>query len=223
MPLSAPQASGDIIKPADINGHILVAIPIKFEPHVPNVNTKPGEQSPAIRVNVADFSDLQPDGQPAIYNGGLWFNAMLHGSLKRQIGESVFGMMAVGTASPGKNAPFQLIAVEDAAWVAFVSEWIDSPAGVAFEAAAKKEIASDGGISTPIPPVGSAIPGAPSAPPAPQTTNRPPAAPAAAPPAAPAAPVAAPPQNQMAQFAGLPAEEQAKIAAILAAQSGASS
>lgn len=190
MPLSTPQQSGDILKPADIQNHIMIVAPVEYIPHLQNVNTKPGEVSPAIRINVVDFSSA--DGVPVVYKGAVWFNQMLHGNLKRQIGEFVLGMMTVGQATPGRNAPFSLSEVTDAAWVAHCTNWLDNTAdGAQFIAdsaedanrAANQAQVAQVAASAPPAPIVQGTPSAPPAPPAPR------AAPvASAPPAPPAAP-----------------------------------
>lgn len=237
MPLSAPQQSGDILKPADIQNHILVVIPTEFIPHIQNVNTKPGEQSPAIRVNIADFSVTDDAGQPTIYAGALWFNQMLHSNLKRQVGESILGMMAVGAATPGRNAPFYLAEVTDPAWLAHCSNWLDNtPEGQAFETqgvvdtnrgASAAEVAQVARLDTATPP-----PAPASAPPAPAPIASAPPAPAG-PPALPTAPVLAPstptppaaalPAGLEALIANMPADQQAAARALMAQQQAAAS
>lgn len=240
MPLSTPQQSGDILKPADAMHHMLVVAPTEYLPHVPNVNTKPGELSPAIRVNVADFSALTEAGQPAVYTGALWFNQALHSNLKRQIGEFVLGQLATGQATPGRNAPVLLVEVTDAAWVSHCSNWLDNtPEGEAFQttaiqdtnrAAASAEVAQVA-QSTPPPAVPAAAPVAPAAPATPglpplptaPSLGAPPAGPPIAAPAPSAAPAVAPSAGLEALIAALPPEQQAAARALMGQQGQASS
>jgi hypothetical protein len=138
MALSAPQQNGDQLNQADVENHTLIVAPTEFIAHIPTVHTKPGEQSPAIRVNVVDLSD--PSGAPVKYTGVLWFG-IISGSLKRQIGETILGRMHKGTASPGKNPPWQLADImSEQAWVDYASNWLATEDGQAWEIANIEEI-----------------------------------------------------------------------------------
>jgi hypothetical protein len=218
----------------DCLGHTMIVAPTEFIDHIQTVNTKPGEKSPAIRVNVVDF--VNPD-QPVIYRGVLWFG-VISGNLRRQVGSFVAGRMGQGQANPGKNAPWQLDDItQEADWMAHLNNWLDNTqAGQDFQAEAIAETnraaqaAQVAGATAP-------APAAPVAPPAPAprpTVPTPPAmasapppvsAPAPAVPVAPApalaAPVAAPAPNLAAMLGGLPPEEQAKMLALLQNQANA--
>lgn len=241
MPFDQPAQSGDILKPADITNHILAVAPVEYIPHLPNVNTKPGEQSPAIRCNVADFSVTDEAGNPAVYRGVLWFNQMLHSNLKRQLGQFVLGQMVMGQASPGRNAPFQLAPVTDAAWQAHCGNWLDNtPAGDQFQAdavtdmnqaaatAQVAQVAESAPASPPPPPSAPPAPAAPAVPPLPTAPSLG-VPPTAAPPAP--APTAAPtgvdmtgvPAGLQQLIASLPADQQAAAIAVARGQAGASS
>jgi hypothetical protein len=237
MPFEAPAQSGDILKPADIQNHILAVAPVEYIPHLPNVNTKPGEMSPAIRCNVADFSALDESGQPAVYQGVLWFNQMLHSNLKRQVGQYVLGQMVTGQATPGRNAPFQLMPVTDAAWISHCGNWLDhTPQGEQFQMDAATAIAqaqnaaavAQVGQSAPAsaPPAPPAPPAAPSggfaSPPAPAATPAAPPAPAA--PAAVGGPdLSGVPDALKALISQLPPDQQAAAIAVASQQGQASS
>lgn len=237
MPLTTPQQSGDMLAPADILNHVMIVAPTEFIEHIQTVNTKPNEKSPAIRVNVVDFST--PDGQPVIYRGVLFFNQMLHGNLRRQVGEFVLGMMTLGQATPGRNAPYSLAEVTDQAWLNHAAHWLDqTPEGDAFQAetiaetnrnAAQAQVAAASGAAptgsaqyTP-PPVSStqaagASPGGTGpqfATPAPPAT--PPAPVAAAPAPAYAPPAFTPPAAPAAPAAPAPAPAVSASAGSLAA------
>lgn len=231
MGLTAPQQQGDMLNQADCLNHTMIVAPTEFIDHIQTVNTKPGEKSPAIRVNVADF--LDPDN-PVIYRGVLWFG-VISGSLRRQIGEFLAGRMTQGQASPGRNAPWQLMDITgEADWMAHLSNWLDNtPDGQAFQTEAITEVnryaaaAQTAAATTPTP----AAPAAPA--PAPQAARpaapapRPVSAPAPAPVAAPApaavAPAAAPAPDLASMLGSLPPEEQAKMLALLRNQGQAAS
>jgi hypothetical protein len=137
MPLEAPQPQGDMLNQKDCLGHTMIVAPTEFIDHIQTVNTKPGEKSPAIRVNVVDF--VNPD-QPVIYRGVLWFG-VISGNLRRQVGSFVAGRMGQGQANPGKNAPWQLDDItQEADWMAHLNNWLDNTqAGQDFQAEAIAE------------------------------------------------------------------------------------
>lgn len=245
MPLSAPQSMGDMLSQADCLNHTMIVAPTEYIPHIPTVNTKPGEQSPAIRVDVVDFAS--PDA-PVVYHGVLWFGVMA-GNLRRSIGEFLAGRMSQGTASPGRNAPWQLADVTgEADWMNHMNNWLDNtPEGQAFQADAIKEAnrAAANPQSNEVAAVATSAP-APAPSPAPAASPRPAAAPsptagapswavaspapAAAPSAAPAGPPVASnpdlvgiPAGLAAMIAALPADQQQAAIAVARAQAGASS
>jgi hypothetical protein len=225
---------GDMFSQADCLGHTMIVAPTEYIDHIPTVNTKPGEKSPAIRVNLVDFVD--PDN-PVVYRGVLWFGVMA-GSLRRSISEFLAARMGQGTASPGRNAPWQLIDVTgETDWMNHMNNWLDNtPAGQEFQveaiqevnrAAAAAQVAGvQAGTASPAP---SPAPAPAVAAPTPVSAPRPAApapapvaaAPAAAAPApAPAAP--APGAGDLAsQLSGLPADELQKVMAAIAAQNQA--
>lgn len=236
MPLEAPAQQGDMLNQADCLGHTMIVAPTEFIDHIQTVNTKPGEKSPAIRVNVVDFAS--PD-QPVVYRGVLWFG-VISGNLRRQVGSFLAGRMSQGQASPGRNAPWQLDDVTgEADWMAHMNNWLDNTAeGQAFQVEAIKEAntlaaaaASNPApaapvAATPAPAAAPAAAPAPRpAPPAASPASRPAPAPAPAPVASVVAPAASPAPNPVpagdmaAQLAGLPPEELQKVLALMA-QSG---
>lgn len=232
MPLEAPQQQGDMLNQADCLGHTMIVAPTEFIPHIQTVNTKPGEQSPAIRVNLADFAD--PDN-PTVYRGVLWFG-VISNSLKRQLGTFLAGRMAQGQASPGRNAPWQLDDITgEADWMAFLNNWLDNTQqGLDFQAEAIAEANRVAAAAPPAPPapVAPAVAAPAAAAPAPRPApapapaaappaNRPAPAPAAAPAPAVAAPVAAGAPDLAAMLGGLPPEELQKALALIAQQNQA--
>lgn len=222
MPLEAPQQNGDMLSQADVLNHVMVVAPTEYIPHIQTVNTKPGEQSPAIRVNVADFAD---PNNPVIYRGVLWFG-VISNNLRRQIGSFIGCKMGQGQASPGRKAPWQLESVmEDQGWSDFLNNWLDNTAdGEAFQTEAIQETNRVAALAASQPQAAApvATTPAPAAAPAPPVAappaSRPAPAPAAAPVPSAAAPVAAPAADPMAQLAGLPPEELAKVMALIAQQ-----
>lgn len=236
MPLEAPAPQGDMLSQMDVLNHTLIVAPTQFHDHIQTKNTKPGEKSPCIRVNVVDFGD--PDN-PVIYRGVLWFG-VISSSLRRSLGSFVAGRMTQGTATRGNNPPWQLQDItNEADWMAFLTNWLDNtPEGEAFQleaieeinrvaATTPTEVAVPETVATVAAPAPAAVPApapavaAPAAAPAPR-----PATAAAPPPAAAPAPVAqapmAVPQPDLAnQLAGLPADELQKVLAALAAQNQA--
>lgn len=222
MPLEAPVTTGDMLPQSDVNGHVLIVVPTEHIEHIPTKNTKPGEKSPAIRVNVADFQ-ADPNN-PTVYRDVLWFGVIGNG-LKRQIGKFLASQMTQGTATNGNNPPWQLKSMlDDAGWAQFLGNWLDNtPAGQAFTAEANAAVAmaaSNPTATTEAAPA-AATPVTPAAPPAAPVVNAPPAAHAAPPAPAAAPPVAAPAASPPAPAAVAPAAAAGApdVNAILAAMS----
>ena len=98
MEFDAPSQGGGSLRPADVEGHLLVVEPTEY---VPVVATSFGEKD-AVRVNVHDITDSET------HNDVLLFGTALIGSLKTQVGKRVLGVMTKGTAKPGQAAPWVL-------------------------------------------------------------------------------------------------------------------
>ncbi len=96
---SAPAAPGSTLKPADIEGHLLVVI---AEEYIPEIQTAMGA-SEAIRVSVHDITS----GETA--ENVLWFSKVLVSSLKSMMGRQVLAVMGRGQAKPGQSAPWVLV------------------------------------------------------------------------------------------------------------------
>jgi len=94
----APATGGGSLKPAEVEGHLLVVEPTEY---VANIATSFGEKD-AIRVTVHDITDGET------HNDVLLFGTALIGSLKSQVGKRVLGVMTKGTAKPGQAAPWIL-------------------------------------------------------------------------------------------------------------------
>ena len=90
--------SGDSIKPADVEGHLLVVEPIEY---IASMATSFGDTD-AVRLNVHDINAQKT------YEQVLWFSGGLVGSLKGRVGQKVLGTMGKGTAKPCMSAPWIL-------------------------------------------------------------------------------------------------------------------
>lgn len=95
---SPASGGGNVVKPADIEGHLLVVEPTEF---VAEMDTSMGK-SDAVRVTVHDITDQTTTDDV------LWFSRVLVGSLKGRIGQKVLGVMGKGEAKPGQTAPWVL-------------------------------------------------------------------------------------------------------------------
>lgn len=98
MQFDAPSQGGGSLKPADVEGHLLVVEPSEY---VAAIATSFGEKD-AVRVTVHDITDSET------YQDVLLFGTALIGSLKSQVGKRVLGVMTKGTAKPGQAAPWVL-------------------------------------------------------------------------------------------------------------------
>jgi hypothetical protein len=97
MEFSAP-AAGSVLKPAEIEGHLLVVEPREY---IQSMSTAMGD-SDAVRCTVHDITTK------TTYEEVLWFSSVLVGSLKSRIGAKVLGVMGKGVAKPGQTAPWLL-------------------------------------------------------------------------------------------------------------------
>lgn len=97
MQFSAP-AAGSVLKPAEIEGHLLVVEPTEYIEKMP---TQMGE-SDAVRCTVHDLNTK------TTHEEVLWFSTVLVGSLRTRIGAKVLGVMSKGVAKPGQTAPWIL-------------------------------------------------------------------------------------------------------------------
>ena len=95
----APAAgSGDSLKPADVEGHLLVVEPTEY---IASMSTSFGDTD-AVRITVHDITAAKT------YESVLWFSGALVGSLKSRVNQKVLGIMGKGTAKPGMSAPWIL-------------------------------------------------------------------------------------------------------------------
>ena len=121
---TAPAAgSGSDVRPADLEGHLLIVEPLEYCESIP---TSMGDKD-AVRVTLHDVTDS------ATFNDVLWFPKVLVGSLKGRIGQKVLGVLGKGTAKPGQSAPWILIdASTEADAVTAATAYLNSVAGAQF-------------------------------------------------------------------------------------------
>jgi hypothetical protein len=99
-PFTSPASSGgDSVKPADLQGHLLIIKPVEYKT---GIQTSLGEAE-AIEV---DLVDLDTNTE---HTSVLFFNVALRSALKSNIGKSVLARIGQGVAKPGKSAPWILI------------------------------------------------------------------------------------------------------------------
>lgn len=121
---------GQSLKPADVEGHLLVVEPAEFTADVP---TAFGE-SDAIRCTVHDVTDA------TTYEDILWFSTVLVSSLKSRIGQKVLGVMGKGVAKPGQSAPWVLVdASGEQSAVAAATAYLESLSSKQFQPPAVEE------------------------------------------------------------------------------------
>lgn len=112
----APATSSGV-KPADLNGHLLLIKPTEWRE---KVQTSMGE-SDAIAVDIVDLDTNEE------HTNTLFFNSALRNSLRPMMGKQVLARMGQGAAKPGKNAPWILLdATQDAAAVAKANAYLAS-------------------------------------------------------------------------------------------------
>ena len=97
MQFSAP-AAGSVLKPAEIEGHLLVVEPNEY---IESMSTQMGT-SDAVRCTVHDITTK------TTHEEVLWFSTVLVGALRSRIGAKVLGVMGKGVAKPGQTAPWVL-------------------------------------------------------------------------------------------------------------------
>lgn len=90
--------SGDELRLADVNGHLLIVRPIEYVATMETVNGA----SDAVRCDVADIDTN------TIHRDVLWFARYVVGSLKGEIGKTILAQLGQGEAKAGKSAPWVL-------------------------------------------------------------------------------------------------------------------
>ena len=134
---AAPAAGGGSdIRPADLEGHLLVVEPLEYVASIP---TMMGDKD-AIRVTIHDITDTDT------YEDVLWFPKVLVGSLKGRIGQKVLAVLGKGTAKPGQSAPWILVdATTDNDCVKAATAYLDAIAGNQFTDPEVEQLAADSG------------------------------------------------------------------------------
>lgn len=102
---ASPAAPSEGLDFNELQGSLLLIKVVFLEDHIPNVNTKPGEKSPAIRADVTVL-----DGRSAgkEYADALIFPKVMQGQLRSRVGQLVLGRLGQGHAKPGQSAPWKL-------------------------------------------------------------------------------------------------------------------
>ena len=114
-PFTSPATSGDSVKPADLQGHLIIIKPVEYKT---GIQTTLGEAE-AIEVDLVDLDTSEE------HTSVLFFNIALRSALKSNIGKSVLARIGQGVAKPGKSAPWILIdATTDADAVAKATAYL---------------------------------------------------------------------------------------------------
>lgn len=103
MTFTQPSSSSESVKPAELDGHLLIIKPIEFKQ---NISTSLGDAD-AIECNIIDVTTGKH------HESVLFFNVALKSALKPNIGKIVLAKMGQGIAKPGKSAPWILNPVTD--------------------------------------------------------------------------------------------------------------
>jgi len=115
MAFSAPSASTESVKVADLNGHLLIIEPIEYKTGITTVHG----DADAVEVRINDIDTA------TTHESVLFFNVALKNALKTKIGQKVLAKIGQGTAKPGKSAPWILLdATGDADAVAKANAFI---------------------------------------------------------------------------------------------------
>jgi hypothetical protein len=94
------EVTGEYARPSDLKGHLLIVYPIGY---VDEIQTQYGP-SDAIIVDVVDLDDKDDQGVAGkVYRRSTFFQNLLIGSLKSQIGSKVLGVMGQSVAKQGRN------------------------------------------------------------------------------------------------------------------------
>lgn len=94
------EVTGEYARPSDLKGHLLIVYPIGY---VDEIQTQYGP-SDAIIVDVVDLDDKDEQGIAGkVYRRSTFFQNLLIGSLKSQIGTKVLGVMGQSVAKQGRN------------------------------------------------------------------------------------------------------------------------
>lgn len=107
----AAEVGGEFVKPAQLNGHLVIVYPIGYIPFIQTrFSGQGGKPSDGIAVDVVDLDDKNEHGQPGkVYRNSNFMQAHLIAALKSQIGSKVLGMISQGVAKNGMNAPWIIV------------------------------------------------------------------------------------------------------------------
>lgn len=112
--------SGDTLKPADVNGHLLICYAVEY---LPSFVTPMGDD-PVVRVNVADVDTGE------FYENVLWWPKMLISALRDRVNQPVLARMGQGQAKPAQSPPWVLNAASgDPDAVARAEAWLQANPG----------------------------------------------------------------------------------------------
>lgn len=104
-PFATPADPSERIDYNEVVGNLLLIKPTYLEDHIPNVNTKPGEKSPAVRADVSILDGPQAGRELADV---LIFPKVLQSQLRSRVGQLVLGRLGKGEAKAGQSAPWKL-------------------------------------------------------------------------------------------------------------------
>lgn len=121
---------GDRFNPRDIVNHLLLVWVIEYVEHSPTKFTKPGQNADMVVVDVVDLDQVDPETNDLglLSRGCWWRQGRLIGALKKKAGSPhpILAFMTQGTASPGMNAPFELLSARtDPGCVAKAELWLE--------------------------------------------------------------------------------------------------
>lgn len=118
--------TGDVIDQQSHVGDLLVVTVHEHITGMVTKATKPGETTEAVK---ADVYVIAPDATvSAEYHDTLLFGRVLCGQLKRSVGRTVVGILALGEKETGKHAPYVLNEAPPAAEAAAVKAMTSKPA-----------------------------------------------------------------------------------------------
>lgn len=102
---------GEFVKPAQLNGHLVIVYPIGYIPFIQTKFSGQGNKpSDGIAVDVVDLDDKNDQGLPGkVYRNSNFMQAQMIGSLKTQIGNKVLGVIGQGVARNGMNPPWVIV------------------------------------------------------------------------------------------------------------------
>jgi hypothetical protein len=100
---------GEFVSPKQLAGHLLIAFPIGYIPHIQTRFTQPGKKSDAVCVDIIDLDDKDDSGAPGkVYRNCNWMQAQMIASLRPMIGSKVLGRVGQGVSKNGMNPPWVL-------------------------------------------------------------------------------------------------------------------